>query len=949
MQRKNKILTFLLIITLFTTSFYQNQSITITTQSKTWITNTERTIKNLKNIAIFIEFSDSDTNVTHHLDDAESVNNAYKIYNSDQLFEMNTVNGIIQVPSFKKYYETESYGKLSITTDIFPKQNNIVNAYRDTHPIGYYLKYNDQNTIGYKNNEESLKRETELINNVLANTKNQIEQSGITANDLDTNNDGKIDAISFIVEGQKNLPSSISWQDLLWSHKRDNYGITQTILGKNITAYNFLYADDYTEAASLFSMNRGTYGTIMHEFGHTLGYMDLYRYGEPNSKPVGFYDIMGNTIGSNPQHLLTYFTSEYHPNTTWRNPIPEINKTTNNITLYKPKFIDPNEKRAIKIKTESNNKEYFIVEYHEKQNTYESYSADSSGIIVYRVNDNNKYQGNTGSSEYDHIYVFRPNEPSLGESKGDLSKATLNMSRPILGKTSNSTTFDNQTIFYSNGSNSGIQIEVTNETTESITFNVTFREFVGEGTQDKPYLINDTQTFLNLMTMNTKNKYYKLTDNLDFNNIDYPMIDFEGNLDGNNKTILNIKTNGSGIFNNIGNYNVPTKIENLNLENITVYSNKGNYLGGLANVAENITLNNIHIKSGTITNEGNSLNDITSTGGLVGNVSSTTTIENCSANTLVKANKNVGGLIGINQNAKIKNSFWEGTITGNETIGGIIGLQAITDNTYKLPENVYYYSENQNLLGVGGYAKNFHNLNVLNESSLSNGITHITVTPNIEIFTTSKINLPLTTKPNTSIPYSIEIENPNIIKYENNQIVALTPGSTNLYIDIKIGIETIRLTSNITVKTRDEIKTEEELLQYLGITKKSEYVTGFQLGTNIKDIQKNILNSTATLKHFTNANNVEITEGIIATGMKFTLLLNNQEYTYTIVVKGDVNGDGKIFATDYVKVKNHIMNKTNLSGAYLEAADINNDNKIYATDYVQIKNHIMGKNEIIQK
>ena len=83
--------------------------------------------------------------------------------------------------------------------------------------------------------------------------------------------------------------------------------------------------------------------------------------------------------------------------------------------------------------------------------------------------------------------------------------------------------------------------------------------------------------------------------------------------------------------------------------------------------------------------------------------------------------------------------------------------------------------------------------------------------------------------------------------------------------------------------------------------------------------------------------------------MKFTLFFNNTEYTYTVVVKGDVNGDGKIYATDYVKVKNHIMGKSSLSGSYLLAADINNDGKIYATDYVLIKNHIMGKTTILQK
>lgn len=61
---------------------------------------------------------------------------------------------------------------------------------------------------------------------------------------------------------------------------------------------------------------------------------------------------------------------------------------------------------------------------------------------------------------------------------------------------------------------------------------------------------------------------------------------------------------------------------------------------------------------------------------------------------------------------------------------------------------------------------------------------------------------------------------------------------------------------------------------------------------------------------------------------------------------GDVNNDGKITPADYVKVKNHIMKKSTLTGKALTAADVNKDGKITPADYVIIKNHIMGKSTI---
>lgn len=109
------------------------------------------------------------------------------------------------------------------------------------------------------------------------------------------------------------------------------------------------------------------------------------------------------------------------------------------------------------------------------------------------------------------------------------------------------------------------------------------------------------------------------------------------------------------------------------------------------------------------------------------------------------------------------------------------------------------------------------------------------------------------------------------------------------------------------------------------------------------------VNPNGRLSSFKDASGKEISEGSIATNMQFVLTFNDRQYHYTVVVKGDVNGDGSIYATDYVRIKNHIMGKTTLTGAYLKAADINNDNNVYATDYVKIKNYIMGKGSISQE
>ena len=93
-------------------------------------------------------------------------------------------------------------------------------------------------------------------------------------------------------------------------------------------------------------------------------------------------------------------------------------------------------------------------------------------------------------------------------------------------------------------------------------------------------------------------------------------------------------------------------------------------------------------------------------------------------------------------------------------------------------------------------------------------------------------------------------------------------------------------------------------------------------------------------------NGNEITgDTLIGTGSKIKI---NGEEKYTIVKLGDVNGDGRIKASDYVLIKNHIMSPetSKLSDIQKKSADVNKDKNIKASDYVLIKNYIMSGTQI---
>lgn len=73
-----------------------------------------------------------------------------------------------------------------------------------------------------------------------------------------------------------------------------------------------------------------------------------------------------------------------------------------------------------------------------------------------------------------------------------------------------------------------------------------------------------------------------------------------------------------------------------------------------------------------------------------------------------------------------------------------------------------------------------------------------------------------------------------------------------------------------------------------------------------------------------------------------TQIPNENQPPVTQIMIGDVNGDKRISAADYVMVKNHILKIKLLNGDSAKAADVNKDGKISSADYVMIKNHILG-------
>ena len=175
-----------------------------------------------------------------------------------------------------------------------------------------------------------------------------------------------------------------------------------------------------------------------------------------------------------------------------------------------------------------------------------------------------------------------------------------------------------------------------------------------------------------------------------------------------------------------------------------------------------------------------------------------------------------------------------------------------------------------------------------------------------------------------------------------NIIVTAANGNTKTY---KITVN--RLSASTT--TNQNSATPNDIVSSIGYSISSSNMYGVKPSTNRNTLINNIKNkySLATVSIKDSAGN-SVTSSLLSTGDKVTIKNGNVTSTFTVIIRGDTNGDGKINITDYAIVKRSIQGKTSLNSATKISSDVNKDGKVNITDYAIIKRSIQGQTTINQ-
>ena len=149
------------------------------------------------------------------------------------------------------------------------------------------------------------------------------------------------------------------------------------------------------------------------------------------------------------------------------------------------------------------------------------------------------------------------------------------------------------------------------------------------------------------------------------------------------------------------------------------------------------------------------------------------------------------------------------------------------------------------------------------------------------------------------------------------------------------------VTSNITLVAlwiKNETQTSTTLKEILiknGYDVIDNYVYNFTLGDTIVNIN-NKLGKDITFDTKTT---------IISTG---TIIKRGNE-SYTVVIKGDLSGDGKINSSDLLQMRNYLLEVNSLSGAYKKAGMIDSSNDIKSLDLLRLRQYLLGDYKLSQK
>ena len=120
-----------------------------------------------------------------------------------------------------------------------------------------------------------------------------------------------------------------------------------------------------------------------------------------------------------------------------------------------------------------------------------------------------------------------------------------------------------------------------------------------------------------------------------------------------------------------------------------------------------------------------------------------------------------------------------------------------------------------------------------------------------------------------------------------------------------------------------------------------KYISKIKAKTTVKTLKEK-LSTNATNVTISNKGTTLKETDYIGTGMKITFKLGEETKEYTLVVTGDITGDGKLQNGDLIKLVRYRVELITLEEPYKLAADVNGDGKVADSDIIKLARILVG-------
>ncbi len=192
--------------------------------------------------------------------------------------------------------------------------------------------------------------------------------------------------------------------------------------------------------------------------------------------------------------------------------------------------------------------------------------------------------------------------------------------------------------------------------------------------------------------------------------------------------------------------------------------------------------------------------------------------------------------------------------------------------------------------------------------------------------------LPSTT---TDTSYEILITDPTIAIVESGKIKGLKVGTTTVTLKTKDGSNKI---CTFNLKVAETVVTINNLT-----VDNNGIMTKVNLGTTASSIKGNL--TTSYTKKIVNSSGTTLLDtDKVGTGTKVQILDGtNVLQEYTIVIYGDISGDGLVDSTDLLMLRQHMLNIKVLKDCYFKSGNIfKTDTIIDSTDLLMMRQHMLN-------